>query len=271
MVRRCRPSRRGTAIPRRVDQAFLDKLLLEHRGALPDLSPTGALHPFRLHVEAIGSGTRVIEDDQIWTFVSQTMRKTLGLEMAAPVDEPAHREPQRVLDWVVMKGVMDFADHGRDDHFKEFAARASAECLLWFLRERVPTEAMAGFDDLLAPGTLRLPDRALPPSLLLDARYEVVPWREAGRSEILADLDAWADDRSRQVAVRLLHAEGGAGKTRLASEWVRRRRARYDAAGFLVPAPDARPPGGVWSRDHQCGLHRWFGNEKTNEDVNRPR
>jgi nucleoside phosphorylase len=226
---------------KKAGKSFLDKLLIEHRGALPDLSPTGALHPFRLHVAPIGSGTRVIEDEQIWTFVSQAMRKTLGLQMeAAAVGELAHRLPQRALDWVVMKGVMDFADHGRDDHFQEFAARASAECLLWFLRERVPTEAMAGFDDLLAPGTLRLPDRALPPSLLLDARYEVVPWREAGRSEILADLDAWADDRSRPIAVQLLHAEGGAGKTRLASEWVRRRRARYDAAGFLVPAPDAR-------------------------------
>ena len=29
------------------------------------------------------------------------------------------------LDAIVMKAVMDFADHGRDDHFKHFAARAS--------------------------------------------------------------------------------------------------------------------------------------------------
>ncbi len=134
---------------------------------------------------------------------------------------------------------MDFADHGRDDHYKEFAARASAECLLWFFRERVPTETIAGFDDLLTPGTARLPD-APAPSMLLNARYGVVPWHEAGRSEILASLDAWADDPSYPVAVRLLHAEGGVGKTRLAIEWVRRRRGRYDLAGFLVPAPDTR-------------------------------
>jgi hypothetical protein len=38
--------------------------------------------------------------------------------------------------------------------------------------------------------------------------------------------------------VWLLHAEGGVGKTRLAIEWVRRRRERYDVAGFLVRAPD---------------------------------
>jgi WD40 repeat protein len=96
-----------------------------------------------LHVAPIGSGARVIEDDRIWTFVSQALRKTLSIEMeSAAVAEVAHRQRQHQLDWVVMKGVMDFADHGRDDHFKEFAARASAECLLWFLRERVSTDSL---------------------------------------------------------------------------------------------------------------------------------
>jgi nucleoside phosphorylase len=225
---------------------FVEDLLFRHRNALPDLSPSGALHPFRLHVAPIGSGTRVIEDEAIWTFVSQAMRKTLGLEMeAAALGELAHRQRQHKLHAVVMKGVMDFADHGRDDHFKEFAARASAECLLWFLRQHVPTELTAGFDDLLMPGTARLPGGNRAPSVLLHARYAVVPWRDAGRAEILADLDAWADDPSQDVAVRLLHAEGGAGKTRLAIEWIRRRR---DVAGFLIPDPDDR-----WL-ERLCGL-----------------
>ncbi len=122
---------------------FVDELLFKYQNALPDLSPVGALQPFRLHVAPIGSGARVVEDERIWTFVSQAMRKTLGIEMeAAAVAEIAHRQRQHRLDWVVMKGVMDFADHGRDDHFKDFAARAAAECLLWFLRERVPTESL---------------------------------------------------------------------------------------------------------------------------------
>jgi hypothetical protein len=34
---------------------------------------------------------------------------------------------------------MDFADFDKDDHFKTFAARASAECLLAFLRENLPS------------------------------------------------------------------------------------------------------------------------------------
>jgi nucleoside phosphorylase len=125
----------GRELTERGRQA-IEELLFDHMGALPDLSPLGALHPFCLHVAPLASGARVIEDPQIWSFVSQSMRKTLGLEMeAAAVAELAHRQRHHALDWVVMKGVMDFADHGRDDHFKKFAARASAECLLWFLRE----------------------------------------------------------------------------------------------------------------------------------------
>jgi hypothetical protein len=40
------------------------------------------------------------------------------------------------LDWVVAKGVMDFADFRKDDRYKPFAARASAEALLEFLISR---------------------------------------------------------------------------------------------------------------------------------------
>lgn len=227
---------------------YVDDLLFRYRSALPDLSPAGTQHPFRLHVAPIGSGTRVIEDDTIWTFVSQAMRKTLGIEMeAAALGELAHRQRQRKLDAVVMKGVMDYANHGRDDHFKEFAARASAECLLWFLRDHIPTEAR-GFDDVLTTGTLPAPTRDPAPSVLLNARHAVVPWHEAGRSEVLASLDAWADDPALALALRLLHAEGGVGKTRLAIEWVRRRRELYDVAGFLKPNP------GVSWLEKLCGI-----------------
>jgi tetratricopeptide (TPR) repeat protein/nucleoside phosphorylase len=226
-----------------------DQILFEHMGKWPDLSPAGNVEPFRLHVAPMGSGARIIEDEAVWAFISPAIRKTLALDMeSAALGEVAHRQRQHELNAVVMKGVMDFADHGRDDHFKEFAARASAECLLWFLRQHVPTEAPAGFDDLLTPGVLPPPGRAPAPSFLLNARHAIVPWRDSGRSEILADLDTWADDSLREVAVRLLHAEGGSGKTRLAIEWVRRRRKRYDVAGFLVPNPDSR-----WL-ERLCGL-----------------
>jgi nucleoside phosphorylase len=218
-----------------------DDLLFAYQGALPDLSPGGVFHPFRLHVAPIGSGARVIEDDTIWHVVSQTMRKTLALEMeSAALGELVHRQRERRLDVVVMKGVMDFADPGRDDHFKVFAARAAAECLIAFLRRHLPTELAIGFDDLLVSGTWPAPNRAPSPSFLLNARHTVVPWYDGHRSELLADLDAWADDPDQNVAVRLLHAAGGVGKTRLAIEWTRRRRVRHDVVGFLVPRPGDR-------------------------------
>ena len=81
-----------------------------------------------------------------------------------------------------------------------------------------------------------LPAREVSPSMLLAAPFAVVPWHSAGRAEIMATLDAWADDTTQLVAVRLLHAPGGAGKTRLAMEWLRRRRDRGDTAGFLPVA-----------------------------------
>src|SRR5262249_19190164 len=111
-------------------------------GALPDLSPTGAFYPFRMRVAPMASGTRLTEDEAIWGFISQSMRKTLALETgSAALAELAHRQWQHRLNVVVMKGVMDFADHGRNDHFKEFAARAAAECLLWFLCKALATTA----------------------------------------------------------------------------------------------------------------------------------
>ncbi len=97
--------------------------------------------PFKVHVAPMGSGSQVVEDEQIWNFISEHMRKTLGLEMeAAALGAVAHAQRDKKLDALVMKGVMDFANHGRDDHFKEFAARASAECLIAFLRDHLDVE-----------------------------------------------------------------------------------------------------------------------------------
>jgi len=75
-----------------------------------------------------------------------------------------------------------------------------------------------------------------------------VPWYAGDRRKVLADLDAWADDPTCHVGVKLLHAAGGVGKTRLAIEWVQRRRSRDDRAGFLVPKLD-----GSWL-ERLCGL-----------------
>lgn len=228
----------GSLVLTEAGRKFIDRELLKRRGRLPDLGPLGETLPFTVHVASFGSGDQVVEDESVWTFIAESMRKTLGLDMeAAALGAIAHYQRTAKVDAIVMKGVMDFANHGRDDHFKDFAARASAECLIDFLRKNVPTDVRAGYDDLLSAGTATPP--AVPaPSQLLDARHAVVPWHEQGRSAVIGELDAWADDEASAVSVRLFHAEGGAGKTRLAIEWVRRRRGKHDVAGFLARRPE---------------------------------
>lgn len=222
-------------------------ILIRHRNRLPDPSPSETLIPFKVQVAPMGSGSPVVEDEKIWTTTAAYMRKTLGVEMeAAALGALAQAQRDYKLDALVMKGVMDFANAGRDDHFKEFAARASAECLIAFLREQLDVEVEPDIDDLLVPGFGTLPENP-PPSALLNARYEVVPFHERGREELLSELDRWCDEGT-SIAVWLIHAEGGAGKTRLAIEWTRRRQARGWAAGFL-----AKEVPGDWFK-RLCGL-----------------
>ncbi|WP_405786456.1 tetratricopeptide repeat protein [Streptomyces sp. NBC_01367] len=61
-----------------------------------------------------------------------------------------------------------------------------------------------------APGLTRVPSR------LLTARHQVVPFFPRPELELLA---AWRDDAVPGMSVRLLHGEGGRGKTRLAAEF----------------------------------------------------
>ncbi|MBT2440092.1 tetratricopeptide repeat protein [Streptomyces sp. ISL-36] len=65
------------------------------------------------------------------------------------------------------------------------------------------------------------------PSRLLMARHQVVPF--LSRPE-LALLETWRDGESPGLSVRLVHAEGGSGKTRLAAEFA----ARSARAGWAV-------------------------------------
>jgi tetratricopeptide (TPR) repeat protein len=167
---------------------------------------------------------------------------------AAALGALVHAQRDRKLEALVMKGVMDFANHGRDDQFKEFAARASAECLIAFLREHLEVEVTPGKDDLLLSGTEgQLEEKPLP-SKLLNTRYEVVPFHQGGREKVLGELERWCGSEE-PVAVRLLHASGGSGKTRLAIEWIRRLRSRGWVAGFLAKGVPEDWFERLWSRD----------------------
>jgi nucleoside phosphorylase len=107
-------------------RTHIQKRRMLHPGGSPEAAA------FTVHVGPIGTGSRVVEDPEIFERLSEHMRKVLGLEMeASAIGAIAHLEGLRM---VVMKGVMDFADPAKDDNFKAFAARASAECLVAFLR-----------------------------------------------------------------------------------------------------------------------------------------
>jgi len=71
---------------------------------------------------------------------------------------------------------------------------------------------------LLVPhgGYSHVPHSRRGPSYLLDARRQIVPFRE--RPAEMARLCDWANDPDEPLSVLLVHGPGGAGKTRLASQ-----------------------------------------------------
>jgi WD40 repeat protein len=122
------------------EQALNDQAL--HVDGLPD-DP-----PFQVHVGAIGTGVAVQEDPELFKRLRHLVRTTLGVEMegaaigdvAASFKKPA----------IVIKAVSDHADHDKDDSFRAFACRASAEVLLAFLLKHVepaPAQEKALIED----------------------------------------------------------------------------------------------------------------------------
>jgi tetratricopeptide (TPR) repeat protein len=75
------------------------------------------------------------------------------------------------------------------------------------------------------------------PSRLLMARHEVVPFE--GRQQVLADLSAWMTDKSPPISVRLIHAPGGQGKSRLAAHLARNHAAGWQVWRARLPLPSA--------------------------------
>src|SRR5262249_46309409 len=151
-------------------------------------------------------GNQVMQDDEIFARLSASVRKVLGVEMeAAAVGALAYTAELEYS--VVMKAIMDHADADKSDNFKPFAARASAECLLAFVKQHVPPRATQD-DPILTPGTEDLPKLA-GPAALLNARHQVVPFH--GRKDVLDELRRWCEG-DKGVHARLIHAAGGMGK-----------------------------------------------------------
>ncbi len=94
--------------------------------------------PFEIVVRPMASGNAVVKDGKTWEDLRGFgVRSVAGLEMeAAAIGRAAYTI--KLDHWLVVKGVMDHADPNKDDRYKQFAARASAEVLITFLNEALP-------------------------------------------------------------------------------------------------------------------------------------
>src|ERR1035441_4360357 len=107
------------------------KALVDEQRVYRDKCPVRM--PFQIKVGPIASGNSVAKDGTTWDRLKRMgVRSIAGLEMeAGTIANIAHR--MNVPNWAVAKGVMDYADPRKDDRYKQFAARASAEVLFRFL------------------------------------------------------------------------------------------------------------------------------------------
>jgi nucleoside phosphorylase len=98
--------------------------------------------PFRVLAAPMASGSAVIADPDVWGQLrTMGMRKITAVEMeAATIATVAH---EGGLAWLVAKGVMDHADTRKDDRYKQFAARASAQ-VMFALLERLVVKTDTG-------------------------------------------------------------------------------------------------------------------------------
>jgi nucleoside phosphorylase len=120
--------------------------------------------PFAILVGPMASGNAVVKDGVTWDMLKRTggQRSTIALEMeAASIGAAGYGRSS--YKWIVVKGVMDHADPKKDDRYKPFAARASAEVLLRFLEQN-------------ADSIKRNPVRSRSPS---GREHETVPARAA--------------------------------------------------------------------------------------------
>jgi nucleoside phosphorylase len=98
--------------------------------------------PFRVMASPMASGSSVISDPEQWADLkAMGVRKITAIEMEAATI--ATIAQQRRLPWLVAKGVMDHADTTKDDRYKQFAARASAQVMFALLTELVTGKAVA--------------------------------------------------------------------------------------------------------------------------------
>lgn len=97
---------------------------------------------FQVHIAPIGTGAAVEEDEALFPRLASNMRKVLGMEMEASALGALGEIVD--VDVLVAKGVSDHADSDKDDRYRAFAARASAEVVITLLRQLLKGNAGEG-------------------------------------------------------------------------------------------------------------------------------
>ncbi|HNP84286.1 MAG TPA: hypothetical protein PKN47_22720 [Nitrospira sp.] len=87
----------------------------------------------KMHLGPVGSGAAVLADSTICEDVKKQHRKVIGIDMEtygvlAAAEESQTPQPKAFA----IKSVSDFADHEKNDDFREYAAFTSAMCLKLF-------------------------------------------------------------------------------------------------------------------------------------------
>ncbi|WP_224240306.1 tetratricopeptide repeat protein [Hyalangium gracile] len=209
-------------------RVYIEEKLSRYPDGLPEPPP------FKVHVGPIGTGSQVVSDPRVFEKLARSMRAVLGLEMeASAIGALAHQ--QNIPYMLVMKGVADFGDSDKQDDFKPFAARASAECLLAFLRQHLPSPA---FDAEGSPGFGNATTDKGAPFIGIPARSLQADFK--GRDQSLRELDAML--RGKDTTARkdgnlspvFVHGAGGIGKSRLVMEYAYRYREEYSGGIFFA-------------------------------------
>lgn len=198
-------------------RAIEDEGLVRRDGLMLELTPQGRSFieeiifydvagpsrlPFEVKVGPMTSGNVVVKDGITWDRLRDWgVRSVLGLEMeAAAVGGTAKR--LGVPAWFVAKGVMDHADPRKDDRYKPFAARASAEVLFKLLPkafESVPERAVSD-----GTANFRPPRPAAEPIIFCFGKGGVADYASEELEVHCAEtIRALRDDPERPIEVKL--------------------------------------------------------------------
>ena len=105
----------------------------EHKTRYPSGSPPDRDKP-KSYVAPIATGSQVKEDPELFPSIAPHVRTVLGADMeAAAIGAVAENE--EIDSCIIVKGVSDYADYEKDDHFRFYAIEASYRFLMAFLKE----------------------------------------------------------------------------------------------------------------------------------------